>query len=96
MWQLPHRRLDDAACAPATEAHDASKHVFAAASPGEHGDHCAICHWTRWFKPGLGDGPHSVVPDGSSAELAGYAAPFRRDHSANRLSSRAPPADLLT
>ena len=95
LFGLPHRSQDDAACAPlGAESHDESKHVFTAADPVAHEDHCAICHWVRSLKPNF-SATGTVRTHLLDGTAVGARAPgVRRDPAADRLPARAPPSVL--
>ena len=92
LWQLPHRWQDDQACAPRSEAHDESQHVFTASQAADHAEHCAVCHWTRILKPGETSAASAATTRGATRDLGPFAADWIRDPGSDRLPPRAPPA----
>ena len=91
LWSLPHVSQPDI-CVPAGfENHDASKHVFTAASEGPHQEHCAVCHWMRSLRPTLAARPYTSTGDGSGAAVVAPTILSRRPSALTQLPPRAPP-----
>ena len=95
LWSLPHRSQPDI-CVPATlEPHDASSHVFTAASAHAAEEHCVVCHWMRSLKDAFAGTVYAgaipmaspAAPNPASTRLVACAP----DH----LPARAPPPRLL-
>lgn len=93
-WQLLHRSADDQVCLASSEAHDESKHVFTPDMGGGHAEHCAICHWTRWLKPGLSVRAAAIRIDSGGDDLIPASAFAHRDPSIENLPPRAPPCPV--
>lgn len=90
---LPHR-VDGADTCPPTgqEEHDESKHVFSASSPGDHGEHCAVCHWLRSIKLDQAERSAAGRTPDISAHLAAEALQAAGNASVRLLAARAPPS----
>jgi hypothetical protein len=92
---LPHRSGGDGICVPpGVEEHDETKHVFTVAAQTGHDDHCAICHWMRWYKPVFSSRAALNRGPDSRTGLASLAAFPVRDSAPDQLPARAPPSNL--
>jgi hypothetical protein len=92
---LPHRSGADEICVrPGFEEHDETKHVFAVVEQTGHDDHCAICHWMRWYKPVPSSRAALNRAADSRTSLAFLATFFLRESATDRLPARAPPSEL--
>ena len=95
IWGFPHRAQGDDACGPLSGAqHDESKHVIGGATPADHDEHCAVCHWLRSLKPGLAGRSASGSNPTLSSPLAAVAGSPHRDPAGGQLPARAPPSSL--
>lgn len=89
--QLPHPSRNDDFCLPGLEEHDEQKHVFTTVDETDHGEHCAICHWTRLLKPEFSSSPVTPIQSDAGGDLIGSTAFPRIDPALTHLPPRAPP-----
>ena len=92
LWSLPHRSQPDICLPAGFEEHDESKHVYTAASPSAHEEHCAVCHWMRTLKPAFASSPYTALGSESSSATIGHAFGLQRPSALGQLPPRAPPA----
>ena len=92
LWSLPHRSQPDICLPAGFEEHDESKHIYTAATPVAHEEHCALCHWMRSLKPAFASRPYIVTGAEGGAAVVTSPSHARRSAALCQIPSRAPPA----
>jgi hypothetical protein len=95
--RLPHTAADDQECSPWLGIQPAGGGSAIAQDDGAtpSPDHCAICHWTRLLRSPLTPLGVGVAPAGTATTLERGSQNTYVTHVHDKLSARAPPADLL-
>jgi len=92
---LPHRAQSDDVCVPlGVQEHDESKHVVTGVDTAEHQQHCAVCHWLRWFKPVFSTTVAPAYGQSAGADFVSLSEAFRRAPATDQIPPRAPPSTL--